>query len=160
MSLEVITRGGKQSSPEQGTGLIGWIETGWNLALPLATKIAWTNSLNLRAIYTEMELTEPELYRVGGLGNVRGYREAAFTTDRFIWWNCEIHYSLGNLSWLQLFFDSGVFRRNSGNYVLLAGYGIGARTRTKIGVIEIDFGIPFPESPLHSKIHLTFRTGF
>lgn len=160
MSLEVITRGGKQSRPEQGTGLIGWIETGWNLALPLATKIAWTNSLNLRAIYTEMELTEPELYRVGGLGNVRGYREAAFTTDRFIWWNCEIHYSLGNLSWLQLFFDSGVFRRNSGNYVLLAGYGIGARTRTKIGVIGIDFGIPFPESPLHSKIHLTFRTGF
>lgn len=158
--IRITTRAGKQSTPELGSGLIAWVETNFTSIIPFTEALAVNNSLNLRTIYSEIALTQPELYNVGGWENIRGYREGTFTTDRLGWWNFEPRYYFNFNSRIHLFLDTGIFRNNDGNLTLISGYGLGGRWQTKIGIIGIDFGIPIPESPLQGKIHLNFRTTF
>ncbi|MGC8797245.1 MAG: POTRA domain-containing protein [candidate division WOR-3 bacterium] len=160
MFFQLTTRGGRQSTPDRSTGLIGWLESDWSTLVPITGRFAWGNTVSLRAVYSQLPLAEPELYPVGGLDNVRGYHEGTFLSDRFAWWNCEPRYYLSTGSRLHLFFDTGLFRTGSADPTLIAGYGFGGRWQTRIGVLGIDFGIPVVESLLHAKIHLNFRTGF
>lgn len=160
MFLKIGTRAGRQSSPDRGTGLIGWLEADWTALIPIVGPFAWNNTVSLRAVYSRLPLNEPELYRLGGLENVRGYRESQFLSDRCGWWNCEPRYYLNTTTRLHLFLDAGLLRAVNGNPELILGYGLGGRWQTKIGVLGIDCGIPAAESPLRAKIHLNFRTGF
>lgn len=158
--LELNTRGGYESIAAETTGFAGEVTAKCYSAIPVFPNIALTDAINLHIIYSELTLAAPELYAVGGPENIRGYREAEFTTDQLLWGNFEPRLYLARHSRVHIFFDAGVLRTSEQTYRIIAGYGCGGRWETNFGILGIDFGIPFPESPMRAKIHLNYRTGF
>ncbi|MCX7732308.1 MAG: BamA/TamA family outer membrane protein [candidate division WOR-3 bacterium] len=158
--LELTTRGGYQSIPPETTGFAGEVSARWCAAIPLYANMALTDEVYLHMIYSELPLAAPELYAVGGPENIRGYREGEFTTDQLFWSNFEPRLYLTRHSRVHIFFDAGVLHTSERAYQIIAGYGCGGRWETNFGILGIDFGIPFPQSPMRAKIHLNYRTGF
>lgn len=158
------TRAGKRNSEGETASLLGRMEGNLSPILPLGGKFFLANNFSVRMVFSPKELSTPEMYQMGGMGNVRGYREGWFITPRLGWWNCELRYHFPNRSLLQLFFDTGVYEKRTAGYQPvwnpLAGYGIGGRWQTKLGTVGIDYGIPIPETPLQGKIHLSFAAEF
>jgi hemolysin activation/secretion protein len=86
---------------------------------------------------------------------VRGYREDEFTSSRVGWFNTELRYSLDRTSSVYPFLDAGVYRDS-----LVWGYGVGTRVATQVGVLGLDYGIAFRDSPLRGKVHLSYDVMF
>jgi hypothetical protein len=43
---------------------------------------------------------------------------------------------------------------------LVWGYGVGTRVATQVGVLGLDYGIAFRDSPLRGKVHLSYDVMF
>ncbi|MEO0069524.1 MAG: POTRA domain-containing protein [candidate division WOR-3 bacterium] len=158
------TRVGNRNKPSEGLSILGRMEGDFCPILPIGGKFSLLNNYSVRMVFSRKELTPPELYQVGGMGNVRGYREGWFITTRMGWWNCELRYHFPRRSILQLFADVGVYEKRTADarsvWTPIAGYGIGGRWRTKIATVGIDYGVPIPESPLEGKVHISFAAEF
>jgi outer membrane protein insertion porin family len=127
--------------------------------MPLGRSFAWSNSVGLRAVYSAASLTEPELYRLGGPGTVRGYREDEFVSARLGWFTTEARYLLDRASSVYPFLDVGVYQDSSG-WQVRPGYGVGTKVATPVGVLGLDYGVAFRDSPLHGKVHLSYDITF
>ncbi|MGQ9708762.1 MAG: BamA/TamA family outer membrane protein [bacterium] len=161
INLRVDTRAGELQIQNNGSGMMGWVESDLEPVVAVFRGLIWVNKISLRAVFSELMLEEPDLYQVGGIQNIRGYREGSFFADRLGWWNCEWRYHLIGNSRLHIFFDAGLFSQcETKEWSWLSGYGVGGRWRTKLGIIGIDFGIPLAEGPTHGKIHLNLQMGF
>jgi outer membrane protein assembly factor BamA len=135
------------------------VELGIVGALPVGRSFAWLNSLGLRAVYSAASLTESELYRLGGPGTVRGYREDEFVSNRLGWFSTEFRYRLDRTSSVYPFTDVGVCR-DSLDWQVKPGYGIGTRVATRVGVLGFDYGVAFQDNPLRGKVHLSYDLMF
>jgi outer membrane protein assembly factor BamA len=157
--LSAFTRVGNRSSDSANSTVVTHVELGLNGILPLGRSLAWSNLLGLRAVYSAAALTTSELYTLGGPGTVRGYRENEFTSSQVGWFSSELRYSLGRTSSAFPFLDLGVYQDSLG-WQVEPGYGLGTRVATQVGVLGLDYGIAFRDSPLHGKVHLSYDVEF
>jgi outer membrane protein insertion porin family len=104
----------------------------------------------------------PEQFKLGGINNLRGYREEEFSGTRVAWTNVEYRFLWGSGSRFFTFADYGYFFRKvrsmedsslgeiSGKRL---GYGFGIRIDSKAGLLGIDYGIGAKDRLTEGKIH-------
>ncbi len=102
-----------------------------------------------------------ELYRVGGAGSLRGYREDQFRGARVGWTNIEYRVITGKLSRMFIFGDAGFISGTpNGRDESKLSYGAGIRLTTAIGQIGIDYGIGADDTFSNGKVHLSLNGVF
>jgi len=105
-----------------------------------------------------------DLFRFGGIGSLRGYREEEFLGEKIAWLNLEYRYLLASRSRVFLFFDSGYFQyrdqktQSVENYKY--GYGFGLRLETRLGIIGIDYGIGEGRGLTSGLVHVRLTNRF
>jgi outer membrane protein assembly factor BamA len=109
---------------------------------------------------TSGKLEDADFYKVGGIKNIRGYREEQFRASRFTYGNIELRYAFSRKSFGDVFFDPGYYYRPSDDINnipkqegFIFGYGAGIRIETAIGVIGISYAIGKGDGMLDGKIH-------
>lgn len=112
-------------------------------------------------------LEDSDFFRVGGINNIRGYRDEQFLASRFIYGSLEPRLSLTRRSFLLAFVDVGYFSRpfEPVNNIpeqsdFLIGYGIGLRLETGIGLIGVSYALGKGDSFLDGKIHFGLINSF
>lgn len=105
-------------------------------------------------------LEDADFYRVGGIKNIRGYREEQFRASRFTYGTVELRYAFSRKSFAAIFADPGYYYRPEDpvNNIpkqegFLFGYGLGIRLETAIGVIGVNYAISKEDGLLDGKIH-------
>ena len=157
--LSALTKVGNRTSDSAASAVVTHVEVGLNGVLPLGRSLAWSNSVGLRAVYSAAALTASELYSLGGPGTVRGYAEDEFASTRVGWFSTDLRYSLDRTSSVFPFFDIGAYQDSLGWHAE-PGYGVGTRVATQVGVLGLDYGVAFRDSPLRGKVHLSYDVVF
>jgi outer membrane protein insertion porin family len=105
-------------------------------------------------------LEDADYYKVGGIKNIRGYREEQFRASRFTYGTLEMRYAFSRKSFASMFFDPGYYYRPEDilNNIpkqegFIFGYGLGIRIETAIGVIGVNYAIGKEDGILDGKIH-------
>jgi outer membrane protein insertion porin family len=113
------------------------------------------------------KLEDADLIRVGGMRNIRGYRDEQFLAERFIYENFEPRYIIGRRSFLFVFLDAGYYFREADalNNIpvqerFIYGYGFGLQIETGIGIIGVSYGLGKGDSFLDGKIHFGLINNF
>lgn len=108
-----------------------------------------------------------DLFRLGGINSVRGYREGQFLASRTAWTNIELRYSLTRRSFAALFYDMGYYRRPADDFYnvpaqegFLYGYGLGIRVETALGMFGVSYALGKGDSILEGKIHFGLVNDF
>ncbi|MEJ2722950.1 MAG: BamA/TamA family outer membrane protein, partial [bacterium] len=104
----------------------------------------------------------------GGAGTIRGYRENQYHGRRTAYARTELRVGGSNLENGYLFVDGGYvfqeFRGADGEVmnpeVYPVGYGFGLRTQSRIGNIDLSFGIGDKLSLRQTKIHVILNRSF
>jgi len=113
------------------------------------------------------KLEDADLIRVGGMRNIRGYRDEQFLAERFIYENFEPRYVIGRRSFLFIFLDAGYYFREADvlNNIpvqeqFIYGYGLGLQIETGIGIIGVSYGLGKGDGILDGKIHFGLINNF
>ncbi|EQB64203.1 MAG: outer membrane protein [candidate division Zixibacteria bacterium RBG-1] len=100
-------------------------------------------------------------FKLGGISNLRGFREDQFSGSEVFWSNLEYRFLLSQLSRFSIFTDYGYFSRytqENNNIKKIGGgkigYGLGLRVESKIGLWGIDFGWGEADKLSQGKIHI------
>jgi outer membrane protein insertion porin family len=109
---------------------------------------------------TSDKLEDNDFYKVGGMKNIRGYREDQFRASKFTYGTIEFRYAFARKSFAHAFFDPGYYYRDADpiNRIdkqegFLYGYGIGIRLETALGIVGVSYGLGKGDSFLDGKIH-------
>ncbi|MCB5228570.1 MAG: BamA/TamA family outer membrane protein [Candidatus Cloacimonetes bacterium] len=139
--------------------------------LPLSGSIVAAMGLNIRNL-EDPNAADYELYQMGGYQKLRGYGEGEWKSWRLGWASWELRWRLDAGSRLHAFFDHGVLARwlqqedgkEIGYKADIYGFGIGARIRTRLGILGIDYALGKREDGIASlgegMIHLGLDTAF
>jgi outer membrane protein insertion porin family len=127
-------------------------------------------SLHLREIESpEKTISAADLFYLGGLNSLRGYREEEFSGDELFWSNLEYRLILSPESRAYLFWDFGHFSRRSENpltktrYTVSgskSGFGLGLKVDTRLGVYEVDYALGERDRFSEGKIHFGISNRF
>lgn len=85
-----------------------------------------------------------ELYRLGGLNNLRGFDEESITASLYGIGKLELRYVLDQNSFLQLFFNGAWYERNSNAGYLNDfpfGFGAGITFDTRLGIFSFNYAL-------------------
>ncbi len=109
---------------------------------------------------TSAKLEDADFYKVGGIKNIRGYRDEQFRASIFTYGTIELRYSFSRRGFFSLFADPGYYYRpdDEPNSIpsqqgFLLGYGAGIRIETAIGIIGVNYAIPKGSGFLDGVIH-------
>lgn len=109
---------------------------------------------------TSEKLEDADFYKVGGIKNVRGYREEQFRASKMTYGSIELRYAFSRKSFGSAFFDPGYYYRPADeiNSIpkqegFIFGYGIGIRIETAIGIVGVSYAIGKGDGMLDGKIH-------
>jgi len=109
------------------------------------------------------QLTEFEVYELGGAKSLRGFNENIFSGFRVGWADIELRYLFGRNSRFFAFGAYGYVENLNYKYSNLFSFGFGLRTQTKIGLLGIDYGLGIQNgkmrNPLDGIIHIGIETG-
>lgn len=112
-------------------------------------------------------LERSDLFPFGGTSSVRGYRENQFFGADVLWGTLEYRFLTGRASSLVAFADGGYFRRPAdaaegtpGQERSLAGYGVGARIETGLGLMTVSYALGEGDSFGTGKVHVGLENGF
>lgn len=119
----------------------------------------FSSGIHGRDLTTADSLASAELFSLGGARSLRGYLEGEFPSPRIGWLQEEVRFLVGENSRLFLFGDGGGFK-NGTDYEWRAGYGAGVRVETGLGILGLDYGVPWGEKFLRGKIHLSLEGRF
>ncbi len=153
------TRLGLRDADSSSALLTDYSQLDFEVAAPVAGSVVGWAGLAFRAVYSAASLLEPELNRMGGAGGLRGYRDGQFRARSLGWLSLEPRYLAGGLSRLYPFVDIGGYGAD-GAIRLAAAWGVGARVGTGSGLLGLDYGVAFGESPLSGKVHLSLKIAF
>lgn len=110
---------------------------------------------------------ESDMFRFGGAGTLRGYRENQFLAARVVWSNAEYRFLLARRSFFFVFFDGGYYVRPADPVVnqpsseaLKYGYGFGIRVDTAVGNIGVSFALGQGDTFSTAKIHIMVLNDF
>jgi outer membrane protein assembly factor BamA len=108
-----------------------------------------------------------EQYYIGGARTLRGYRENQFHGRRIALARAELRVGRSPRENLYLFVDNGYIlqeiAQESGvqrNDLFRTGYGFGLRTRSKVGVVGLSFGLGEDVSLGQAKVHILLEQNF
>ncbi len=158
VTLEVRTMAGRKSTGMSISGLVGRFEIDGKSVGPRFTKVTLASSVHYRQIYSDVGLSRFEWYHLGGTKSLRGYREEEFSSPQLGWGNCEFRWTAGQDVVVYPFGDVGWYKKVTG-WGVKFGYGLGMRVATRLGLWEIDYGIPWGNSLLLGKVHLAVGIG-
>lgn len=160
LALSVGTRAGTRTQDTTRAGLVSRTEAGLGAVVPLHGRLVLSGDLVGRAVYSTDELSRYELYELGGVRSLRGYREGEFGSDRTGVLRAELRYLPDRQSRIYPFFDCGALVDHD-RWRLVSGWGLGLRAATRgLGVLGVDYGIPLSQSPLKGKVHFLFEASF
>jgi len=114
-----------------------------------------------KLIFTKNDtLSNYDKYSFGGYESLRGFVDNQFTAAKFGIISFEYRYLLSRDSRAFMFVDYSYCKE----YKSLIGVGLGVRLKSKIGIINIDYGIGYQDgiwtNPLQGTVHFGLETGF
>jgi outer membrane protein assembly factor BamA len=137
--------------------------------IPLRSVLHVRNSL----VYSGVESNErvvplPELFYLGGARTLRGYKENQFSGRRVAAARTELLLGKTRTENAYLFGDVGyVFRETltpddtvDRDELVRVGYGFGLRTRSRLGNVDLSFGIGRKLSLQQTKVHVLLEQRF
>ena len=110
-------------------------------------------------------LDASDLFRIGGIFSIRGYREEELLASRYAYANLELRFMTSRFSFFDVFFDGGYLMKDStktsapndrlsGEQVQYPlSYGIGAQVDSPLGIIAISIGLSKGEPIDQAKFH-------
>lgn len=107
-----------------------------------------------------------DLFYLGGINSIRGYRENQFMVSSAIWLNNEYRFLFSDNSSFYPFFDIGYYKKNKtidGTPQiddLIYSYGFGFNILSGIGIIRLNFALGKGDSFSGMKVHLGFKNNF
>ncbi|MCK5739715.1 BamA/TamA family outer membrane protein [bacterium] len=142
-----------------GQQIIRRLSMDFQMILPVFQHQVLSTGLYARHLTGETEIFPiSELYRLGGSGNLRGFREDQFRGSLVGWGNFEYRYLLGPRSRAFLFSDWGYHGKysDSGDWTdqIESGFGFGLRLETGLGILGIDYGLASGSSFSEGMIHV------
>jgi hemolysin activation/secretion protein len=116
---------------------------------------------------SDENLFENELFRLGGIRNMRGMDENSVTASSFFLGSLEFRYLFEEQSNLFLFFDGGYYQKNIPAALTEdtpIGFGVGMNLQTRAGIFTISYamGRQF-DNPLNignAKVHIGYIQRF
>jgi outer membrane protein insertion porin family len=103
---------------------------------------------------------QADLFSLGGIYTVRGYREGQFLSSRASWGNIELRYSLSRKSFASVFYDLGYYKKPEDKIFnidsqegFIYGYGLGIRIETPLGMFGVSYALGRGDSILEGKVH-------
>lgn len=105
-------------------------------------------------MYSPSPLDSLELFPIGGVNTLRGFKENKWWTKR-AYWQRTTFYITKNMF---LFSDFGVIKTNQIQYPL--SYGLGGVISTALGIVELSFGLPLGAKLRDTKFHIKFLNRF
>jgi len=109
-------------------------------------------------VVTPREVPPSETYPLGGARSLRGYRENQFRGREIAWVNLE--YRFGGESRLFVFDDIGAFRGTADGWTVRNGFGFGLRSASKLGTVEMSFGVGERFALEQTRIHVALIENF
>jgi len=113
------------------------------------------------------KLEDADFFRIGGIKNIRGYREEQFLASDLFYSNLELRYSVSRKSFLFGFYDFGYYSKPEDNLnhissqkAFLFGYGLGIRLETPLGLVSISYALGKGDGILDGKIHFGYINDF
>lgn len=109
----------------------------------------------------EKPVPRPEQFAMGGAGSLRGYYEDQFVADQVAWGNGELRLAADRALSLHSFWDAGYFWDGArGQRGVRHGFGFGFRLDTRMGRVEVDYGLGRDDGVLDGKVHLVLGGEF
>jgi len=138
------------------------VEIKWAKYFDVGKQFVLGFDVNVNVIENK-QLTEFEVYELGGAKSLRGFNENVFSGYRVGWSDIELRYLFGRDSRLFAFGAYGYVENLIYKYSDLFSFGFGLRTQTKIGLLGIDYGLGIQKgemrNPLDGIIHIGIETG-
>ncbi len=138
------------------------INTGIELEIP-----AGFGTFYSRSVYAGLESSEPsvplsEQFYMGGAATLRGYRENQFHGRRTAYTRLEFRIGSTRFEHLYMFADGGYVLQPKpildgglkDESLLRSGFGFGIRTPTRVGNVDLSFGIGEKLSLRQTKVHV------
>lgn len=112
---------------------------------------------------TSAALELPDLFRIGGINSLRGYRDASYLVSQYAIAKIELRYLLANRSFIGLFTDIGYLNRPATDLFVQAtsypvGYGISMLFDTQIGYVQVAIAIAKGQPLDQSLLHFGLKT--
>ncbi|MCF6364585.1 MAG: hypothetical protein L3J35_00105 [Bacteroidales bacterium] len=131
--------------------------------LRLFGKFVLKSSLKNNYMFSESQLFQNEMYKIGGFNSVRGFDEDAFFTSGFSMLSGDLRYLFERNSNVYAFIDYARIKQID-RTINLTGFGFGTNFNTKAGIFSIAYalGKQGGNSVLlsNSKIHLGYVNRF
>lgn len=109
----------------------------------------------------ESPVSRTDQFVMGGAGSLRGYFEDQFMADQLAWSNTELRLAANRALSLHPFWDVGYYWDGGrGQRGIRHGYGFGFRLTTRVGRVEVDYGLGRDDGPLDGKVHLLLSSDF
>lgn len=133
--------------------------------LPLAKRVSF--GLSSKAGFkADKAIRFNELYRIGGLGSIRGFDEESIFAQNFAIGTAELKYLLDATSAVFLFYDQAWYERSDDVYFndTPFGFGAGALIGTSSGSFRISYGLGSEQNnPIllrNGKVHFGYINSF
>lgn len=134
----------------------------------LTPNVAWSTHLSWRSTETDaLPLPRSELWAIGGATTVRGYEEERFLGERIGWGGAELilgparggqAYGFVDVGWVQG--TVAADGRNLTRERWLHGFGLGVRSPTALGAIDLSLGFAEGLGLDTGKLHLVLARTF
>ena len=152
----------------RATGTLVRAVTDCEIDLPVRSRQVCSVRLVALALETPPgPIQSPDLFRVGGAGSLRGYREDELRVVRGGLGEIEYRFLTGHASRLAVFVDLAHVRRLEATstgvaypWTTLAGYGIGLRVGSRAGTVGIDYATAAGDAVTQGKLHIGIENRF
>jgi len=108
-----------------------------------------------------------ELFNIGGVSGIRGFNPNDLAASTYLLYSLEFRYHFMKNSFLNLFFDGGIYEQAMQSYYLKDypfGFGIGINLSVRAGLFYLNYAVGRqqgnPISFRSSKIHFGIKVGF
>lgn len=139
------------------------ISVAFDLYIPIYRKLVYKISTKNNYMFSNEDLFQNELYKVGGFNSIRGFDEDAFFTSKFSVLTNEIRFLYEKKSNIYIFSDIASVKDMQDN-LLLYGFGFGTSLSTKAGLFSISYALgKTGNNPIqisNSKVHLGYVNQF
>ncbi len=111
-------------------------------------KVVGVIGLHARSITANNgQLDASDLFRIGGIFTIRGYRDEELIASRYAYANLELRFMMSQLSFFNFFVDGGYLKKDSTasssaelpQYPL--SYGMGAQLESPLGILAVSIGL-------------------
>lgn len=123
-----------------------------------SSRIVGAVGLHARSVKAEGGLLDAsDMFRIGGLYSIRGYREEELLASRYAYANIEVRFAISHYSFFDIFFDGGYLAKDATQSAPAEqpqypmGYGIGAQVESPLGILIVSIGLPTGQSADQAK---------